>query len=119
VRDPDAVDPAIGFNLLVMHDNKQIDPRFRFDELVTPAGEAMLNEYRTKCYAEVVDIGVKAKMSVNTTFKRDPFTTAPFLRVYPALAFDALKVKGPLFLGIGGTDCRVGGRPETVVSRRV
>jgi acetyl esterase/lipase len=106
-RDPTAVDPTLGFNLVVMHVIREIVPDFRFSELATPAGEAMLNRYLTQCYGEVAARGVADKVSIATAFKSDPFTSAPFMRVYPTLAFDTLKAKAPLFMGIGGVDVAV------------
>lgn len=79
-----------------------LDPAFRPEEVLTPAGRAYFEGFRTTCGSSAMRRFMADQPVAGTLFTRDPTPlearAQPF-RAYPPLAF-----KVPVFLGIGLKD---------------
>jgi pimeloyl-ACP methyl ester carboxylesterase len=101
-RDPTKVEGVFSYTLYILHLVKQADPGFDLDGVLTPAAKPVFDLTRTACLQAVWDAVEEQKLSQALAFTRDP---APEVAKYfPLMAYETLKVKGPVFMGTGGKD---------------
>lgn len=98
----DAFDPLAVLHLRFLPTYAAIDPNFRPESMLTPAGRALYEGFRSGCGSGAMAAYLAQKPVTDTLFVRDPTpleTRAQPYRAYPPLAF-----KVPVFLGIGLKD---------------
>ncbi len=101
-RDPKAVEGVFSYTLLILFMIEQVDPSFHMADYVTPAAGPTLEKARTSCLMDTWNQVLADKLSFSTAFSKDP---TPFTsKYYGLMAYDTLKVKGPVFMGTGGKD---------------
>jgi pimeloyl-ACP methyl ester carboxylesterase len=101
-RDPAKVEGVFSYTLFILHLVKQADPSFDLDGVLTPAAKPVFDLTRTACLGAVWDAVEQQKLSQAIAFTRDP--TPEVAKHFPLMAYETLKVKGPVFMGTGGKD---------------
>lgn len=101
-RDPTKVEGVFSYTLYILHLVKQADPTFDLDGVLTPAAKPVFDLTRTACLGAVWDAVEEQKLSQAIAFTRDP--TPEVAKYFPLMAYETLKVKGPVFMGTGGKD---------------
>lgn len=79
-----------------------MDPAFRPETMMTPAGKAVYESFRTSCGSGAMAKFMQDKPIANTLFVADP--SALEIRAQPHRAYPPLAFKMPVFLGIGLND---------------
>jgi pimeloyl-ACP methyl ester carboxylesterase len=79
-----------------------MDPVFRPATMLTPAGKAVYESFRTSCGSAAMAKFMRDKPIANTLFAADP--SALEARAQPYRAYPPLAFKIPVFLGIGLND---------------
>jgi len=102
VRDPNAVEGVFAYTLYILHLVHQADPSFDPDAIMTPEAKPVFELTRTACLGGVAKGIMDAKLSQAKAFTADPTPTVS--KYYGLMAYDALKTKGPVFMGTGGKD---------------
>jgi pimeloyl-ACP methyl ester carboxylesterase len=101
-RDPNAVEGVLSYTLYILHLAKQADPGFDIEGILTDAAKPVFDLTRTSCLGAVWDAVEQNRLSQALAFTRDPMPeVAPH---FSLMAYDTLKVKGPVFMGTGGKD---------------
>ncbi|MDP3737852.1 MAG: alpha/beta fold hydrolase [Hyphomonadaceae bacterium] len=101
-RDPTKVEGVFAYTLYILYLVKQADPSFDTDTLFTEAAKPTMDLARTACLTEVWESIEATKLSQATAFTRDP--TPEVSKYFGLMAYDTLKIKGPVFMGTGGKD---------------
>lgn len=101
-RDPDAVSPVLGYTIYILDLVRQADPAFDPAAYLSPEGKQLWDLSRTACYGQVARAIVDGGISQNKAIAVD--TTPIASKFYSLMAYDTLKVKGPVFMGTGGQD---------------
>jgi pimeloyl-ACP methyl ester carboxylesterase len=104
-RDPTKVEGVFSYTLYILHLVKQADPSFDLDGLLTETAKPVFDLTRTACLGAVWDAVEENKLSQAIAFTRDP--TPEVAKYFPLMAYETLKVKGPVFFGTGGKDADV------------
>ncbi len=104
-RDPTKIEGVFSYTLYILHLVKQADPSFDLDGVLTDAARPVFDLTRTACLGEVWDAVEQNKLTQAIAFTRDP--TPEVGKYFPLMAYETLKVKGPVFLGTGGQDLDV------------
>jgi pimeloyl-ACP methyl ester carboxylesterase len=104
-RDPAKVEGVFSYTLYILHLVKQADASFDLDGLLTPAARPVFDLTRTACLGAVWDAVEQQKLSQAIAFTRDPMQEVA--KYFPLMAYETLKVKGPVFMGAGGKDADV------------
>jgi dienelactone hydrolase len=101
-RDPTKVEGVFSYTLYILHLVKQADPSFNLDGLLTDQARPVFDLTRTACLGAVWDAVEQNGLSQAVAFTRDP--TPEVAKHFPLMAYETLKVKGPVFMGTGGKD---------------
>lgn len=101
-RDPAKVEGVFAYTLYILHLVHQADPAFDPDAILTPAAKPVFDLTRTACLGQVWKGVEDSKLSQALAFTADPTPTVS--KYFGLMAYDGLKVKGPLFMGTGGKD---------------
>ena len=104
-RDPAKVEGVFAYTLYILYLVKQADPAFDTATLLTDAAKPTMDLTRTACLGAVWDSIETTKLSQATAFTRDPMPEVS--KHFGLMAYDTLKVKGPVFMGTGGKDADV------------
>ncbi|MCW1404110.1 lipase family protein [Novosphingobium sp. MW5] len=109
--DPVKMDEYDPWSILILRflpTHVAIDPGFRPASVLTPAGKARYESFRTTCGSDAMQKFIADKPISRSLFTVDPSSlearALPY-RVYPRLAF-----KAPVFLGIGEKDTQTSPR---------
>lgn len=102
LRDPEAIDGALGYSLFQLYTVKLAEPAFDMDAYLADVSKPTMELTRTACLDAVWSSVEKEKLSHARAFKQDPTTVMS--RYAPLTAYASLKPKGPVFMGIGGLD---------------
>jgi acetyl esterase/lipase len=102
VRDTGKVSPAFGLTLLAMYLRSMVDPEFHPEEGMTPDGLAIFQMGKTGCFDAMAKAVVEKRITRANAFKENPLQL--LARQYVLMSYATLKLKGPVFMGIGGKD---------------
>jgi pimeloyl-ACP methyl ester carboxylesterase len=101
-RDPDKVEGVLSYTLYILHLVKQANDAFNIDGLLTEKARPVFALTRTACLGAVWDAVEENALSQAAAFTRDPMPEVA--QHFPLMAYETLKVKGPVFMGTGGKD---------------
>jgi pimeloyl-ACP methyl ester carboxylesterase len=101
-RDPTKVEGVFSYTLYILHLVKQANDTFDVDGLLTEKARPVFDLTRTACLGAVWDAVEQNALSQAAAFTRDPMPEVA--QHFPLMAYETLKVKGPVFMGTGGKD---------------
>jgi hypothetical protein len=102
VRDPNEVSPVLAYTFLALYLKAQVDPAFRPEAYLTPAAVPVYRMGATSCFGPMARTVVESKLTQAASFTEDPLTLLS--AQYRLMSYKTLKLKGPVFMGIGGQD---------------
>ncbi len=112
----DGFDPWAILYLRFLPTYAWLDPSFRPGSVLTPAGQAVYEGFRTTCGSSGMQAFLQQKPVTNTLFARDPSPLE--MRAHPYRAYPPLAFTVPVFLGIGLKDEQTSPRASFDSARR-
>lgn len=104
-RDPNAVSGVFAYSLYIMYLAEQVDPEFRIADYITEAARPVIETTRTRCLMDAWRQIEAEGLSEARAFVKPP--TPDLVKHFPLMAYETLRLKGPLFMGTGGRDADV------------
>ncbi len=101
--DQDRVDPALAYVYYVTLAAQQQRPQLNAADVFTAKGLPLYNGAASACVVPLFQAIIAAKLTRRDALKPDAIIPA-FGWLAPQLAYAGLKLKGPLFMGIGAQD---------------
>ncbi|MFN7416902.1 MAG: lipase family protein [Alphaproteobacteria bacterium] len=101
-RPRDAVDPTLGYNLLIHSLLEQIDPGFRLEDYVADAALPLARKAGTGCFGDLARGVLQEGWTFNRTYRIDP--AERMLPAYALMGYPTLTIPTPIFMGTGAND---------------
>ncbi len=102
VRDPSAVSGVFACSLCIMYLAEQVDPALRIADHISDKAKPVLETTRTQRLMPAWNQIEKEGLNQANAFVKDP--NPELTRYFPLMAYSTLKLKGPVFMGVGGKD---------------
>jgi pimeloyl-ACP methyl ester carboxylesterase len=102
-RDPNRIDSTLAYQFYSVLSAQQIDPELKASDILTDSALPILEQSRISCLASLEDDTALAGLTTANTVK--PGANARLQAWWDAyLKFPTLKIKSPVFIGIGADD---------------
>lgn len=102
-RDPNRIDATLAYQFYSVLSAQQIDPALKASDILTDSALPILEQSRISCLASLEDDAALAGLSTANTVK--PGANARLQAWWDDyLKFPTLKIKSPVFIGIGADD---------------
>ena len=105
VRDPNMVSGVFAYSLYIMYLAEQVDPSFKIADYITDKAKPVIETTRTRCLMDAWSQIEAEGLNEANAFVKPPMPD--LIKHFPLMAYDSLKLKGPVFMGTGGKDLDV------------
>lgn len=104
-RDPNQVSGIFAYSLYIMYLAEQVDSEFKIANYITEAARPVIETTRTQCLMAAWNQIEAEGLSEAKAFVKPPMPD--LIKHFPLMAYESLKLKGPVFMGTGGKDADV------------